>query len=167
MIITEETKEKIKNTFYKKYGSLKTRFISRIKKLDSGCWQWIGTIDISNGYGRLSYKHKEFMAHRVSYNLHRGEIEKGLVIDHLCKNKWCVNPEHLEPVTIGENVLRGDGITARNLKKTHCPYGHEYIGKNLYINPRGNRVCRQCIRNGSRIRLGIKPENYKRSKYIG
>lgn len=131
---------------------LKTRFYNRFVKLENGCWEWIGTIDSGNGYGRFGDNYKELVAHRVSYLLHKGKIKKGLVIDHLCKNKWCVNPNHLEAVTNGENVLRGNGITAKNVMKTHCPKGHPYFGGNLYLHPKGNKTQRSC-RECSRIRI--------------
>lgn len=83
---------------------------------------------------------------------HVGAIPSGLTIDHLCKVRRCVNPAHLEPVTRGENVLRGDTITAANARKTHCPRGHEYDDANTYVCKRGLRSCRTCARERNRER---------------
>lgn len=71
-------------------------------------------------------------------------IPDDLQLDHLCRNRLCVNPSHLEPVTCRENVLRGNGRCAANAKKTHCPRGHAYAGANLLIGTKGERCCRKC-----------------------
>lgn len=91
-------------------------------------------------------------AHRAFYEHHVGPIQDGLTIDHLCKVRRCVNPSHLEPVTRGENVLRGDTITAANTRKTHCPQGHEYSPENTYVCKLGRRACRACHRERQRRR---------------
>jgi hypothetical protein len=96
-----------------------------------------------NGYGSASMNNKTILAHRKSYIINKGDIPKGLVIDHLCKVKSCINPEHLEAVTQKENVKRGN-MTKRNLSKTKCPQGHNYSGSNLIIDNRGYRECRTC-----------------------
>lgn len=81
----------------------------------------------------------------MSHELHKGPIPEGLVIDHLCRNRGCVNPDHLEAVTQRENILRGEGLAAANARKTHCPKGHPYSGENLYVVPSsGRRQCRIC-----------------------
>lgn len=84
--------------------------------------------------------------HRVSYQEFNGPILPGLVIDHLCRNKKCVNPKHLEAITSGENVLRGVGPTAMNARKTHCMRGHKLLGKV------GSRSCQTCIHDRDKIR---------------
>jgi hypothetical protein len=96
------------------------------------------------------------MAHRFAYESVHGPITPGLVIDHLCRVRLCVNPAHLEPVTPGENSRRGYAwlLNRRNHQtvKTHCPAGHAYRGANLYVSPRGDRRCRTCHRERMRWR---------------
>jgi hypothetical protein len=79
-------------------------------------------------------------AHRFVYENTVGLIPDGLVLDHLCRNRACINPGHLEPVTIRENILRGNGLASANHKKERCPQGHNYSRRN----PRGDRVCLTC-----------------------
>lgn len=83
-------------------------------------------------------------AHRISYEHFTGPIPAGLHLDHLCRNRACVNPEHCEPVTCRENVRRGEGIAAKHMAKTHCIQGHELSVSNLYRTRKGHRVCRTC-----------------------
>lgn len=127
------------------------RFAEKIALADSGCIEWIAGLTAA-GYGSLCLSPDEgsrhVLAHRWSYEHHIGPIPEGLSIDHLCRNTVCVNPEHLEPVTQKENVLRGTSWTARNAKKTSCPKGHPLQGANLYRNPNsGHRKCRTCQRD--------------------
>lgn len=129
---------------------LPTTFRDRIYEKEN-CWIWVGAITQANakssgGYGLYSFKGKLELAHRFAYKLLVGEIPKGLTLDHLCRVRNCVNPEHLEPVTIRENTLRGDTIPARNAKKTHCKYGHPFSLENTLLLSRGERVCKTCDR---------------------
>jgi hypothetical protein len=116
---------------------------------DDECWQWVGSL-AGHGYGTLQRLHRPgrptVMAHRMAYELLVGPIPDGLQIDHLCRNRGCVNPRHLEVVTQQENIRRGVGASARNARKTHCPQGHPLSGDNLYVSPAGWRQCRICRR---------------------
>ena len=109
-----------------------------------GCWEWKGNIHSWTGYGRIRVNDQECSSHRFVYELLRGPIPKGLTLDHLCRNKTCVNPDHLEPVTAGENALRGFGPCAVNARKIICLRGHRYDENNTYIDKRGRRSCKQC-----------------------
>ncbi len=123
---------------------IRKRFESKIEVLITNCWKWKGRIE-KNGYGRFSYKHDQIISsHRMSYLLYRGPIDMGLTIDHLCKNKWCVNPSHLEVVTMKENLRRSFNITNINEHKTHCKSGHPFSLSNTYIRPDGSRQCKIC-----------------------
>ncbi len=122
-------------------------FWDKIEKQANGCWDWLaGTRD---GYGYFWNGSYMTNAHRFSYELLRGSIPAKMTIDHLCRNRVCVNPSHMEIVTIKENVLRGVGLTARYAKATHCLNGHPFDKSNTYITPRGHRDCRVCRREAS------------------
>jgi hypothetical protein len=112
------------------------------------CWLWKGHTSGGYGYIRAFGKYHGWLrAHRVSYMLHVGPIPDGLVLDHLCRNTRCVNPDHLEPVTIGENVLRGFGPTAIAARRSACAKGHPYNAATLrmYGTRRRCRVCDRLV----------------------
>jgi hypothetical protein len=123
------------------------RLLRRVARSDGGCWEWTGARD-SNGYGRCSPKYGEQWAHRLFYRELIGPLPDGLVIDHLCRNRCCVNPAHLEPVTRAENARRSPivgGVYRERSKKTHCVNGHERTPENLYRAPvTGHTQCRTC-----------------------
>lgn len=117
-------------------------FWSYVIKTDS-CWPWMGTIS-TQGYGVYHQQRHPYRAHRVAYELTNGPIPAGKVTDHLCRNRGCVNPAHIELVTNKENVLRGVSLSALNRLKTHCKRGHPLSGPNLRIDGAGGRICRKC-----------------------
>jgi HNH endonuclease len=118
---------------------------------ESGCWIWMGEITKSHGYGvvngQLPNGRRIDYVHRIFYERFKGAIPKGFTIDHLCRVRCCANPDHLEPVTIGENVLRGNSTSANHSRKTHCIHGHSLSGDNLYfVRTRPNtRICQTCM----------------------
>ena len=126
------------------------RVMQRVVIDENGCWLWGGYRNRS-GYGVMWVAEKSYLAHRYSYEHHFGPIPKGLETDHLCRQRACVNPSHLEPVTHQENIRRGDSGIYHRLK-THCPHGHPYDKKNTYYRRTGGRECRECanIRNAKR-----------------
>lgn len=132
-------------------GPIEDRFWSKVKKGDPAeCWEWTGA-KTADGYGLFKADAQKSMMgpHRWSYERYVGPIPTGLQLDHLCRNRACVNPSHLEPVTPGENVRRGDaGMNMR--RKTHCPQGHPYAGDNLLLDLQGKRHCRLCRREAVR-----------------
>lgn len=125
-------------------------FLSKIHKSD-GCWEYI-QVPENTGYGRITtvidgITVRDYI-HRIAYKLYKGPIPKGYEIDHLCRNRICANPDHLEAVPSRVNWLRGKSIQAIYHKATHCRHGHEYTPENTYIIPcSGKRTCRQCARS--------------------
>ena len=139
--------------------SLLDRFKEKFK-IDSvtGCWNWTASLN-HGGYGMIGgsppeYKdYRPILAHRVAYKLLIGPIPKDCEIDHLCRNRKCVNPQHLEAVSHKVNCLRGNSPPAIRSRQTHCAKGHPLVGLNLYIHPNtGYRKCRICGRDRDRIR---------------
>ena len=127
-------------------------FWKHVEKTD-GCWLWRGAIK-PDGYGQVRrHPRRNIYAHRFAYELEVGPIPEGLTLDHLCRVRACVRPSHLEPVTMLENLRRGNGVGAVNSRKTHCPRGHEYnVANTRYY--RGERNCRACDRARRRRRSG-------------
>lgn len=143
-----------------KCKTIEERFFEKIEKINS-CWIWKSTIT-PTGYGHFSTggTNQRELAHRFSYELHKGKIPERLVVDHLCRNRSCVNPDHLQIVTQQENVLRGIGAAAINARKTHCVKGHSFE-EMAYVNHKGQRICNECKRIATRIRRLKYPELMK------
>lgn len=128
--------------------TLPERLRSKINECPGGCWEWTGRRD-RLGYGRVGWEGRNALAHRVIFTLLAEPIPATATLDHLCRNRRCVNPAHLEPVTLRENILRGDGVGVRNAAKTHCKNGHEFTPENTYFK-QGKRACRECGRLANR-----------------
>jgi hypothetical protein len=134
-------------------SDLFTRFMAKVRKADSGCWEWTAGKRGLRGYGSFRLDGRMQAAHRVSMRLHGKEIPAGLVVDHICRNPACVNPGHLRAVDQRTNVHENSEAPGRlNALKTHCPQGHAYEGANLYVAPDGQRKCRECKRIANRAR---------------
>lgn len=125
---------------------LTTRLLAKIELTPEGCWNW--TASTRHGYGQIwtsadaNGRRKLLAAHRASYEIAKGPIPAGLDLDHLWRNTRCVNPDHLEPVTRRENVLRGQGTAAENSRKQTCKAGHTLPP----ATGAGKRVCAACKR---------------------
>ncbi|MFJ8146570.1 HNH endonuclease signature motif containing protein [Streptomyces sp. NPDC096048] len=115
------------------------RLLEKVEIDESGCWRWTGFIS-HKGYGRFRFASNVGHAHRFAYVVLVGPIGDGLEIDHLCRERSCINPEHLEAVTHSENLQRRHPAGL----PTHCQEGHEYTPENTYRRPNGARLCRTC-----------------------
>lgn len=135
-------------------------FWKRVLKTET-CWIWIGAKSMT-GYGRFRNERKIIPAHRWSYEHSTGKIPDGMVIDHICRVHSCVRPDHLRVVSSKENVLCGNGVTARNALKTRCLKGHQYDNKNTRIKKGGGRGCRECNRELDRNPSAKRKEYEKR-----
>lgn len=133
-----------------KMGYIFSRFkVSSTKFYESTpCWEWQHGLN-NKGYGMIQYRMKPFPVHRLVYQIIVEFVPDNLHCDHLCRNPRCVNPAHIEPVTPGENMMRGTSVQAKNAKKTHCKRGHPLSGDNLLLR-RDGRECRECKRHHSR-----------------
>lgn len=119
------------------------RIAARLIVEDSGCWTLTGSTS-STGYHSIGVNGTTHNAHRWLYEVVVGPVPEGLQLDHLCRNRACVNPDHLEPVSQSENLLRGDGFSGVNARKSVCVNGHDLVGHNVMIRKDGWRNCREC-----------------------
>lgn len=125
------------------------RLLAKAERLESGCIEWRGS-RLWNGYGKFKVDGRMVLVHRFAYEQARGPVPAGLELDHLCRNRACLNVDHLEPVSRRENALRGEAPSAVNARKTHCVHGHAFDDANTRVIRRadgsGFRVCRACVR---------------------
>ena len=122
-------------------GNPLTRILQNIRiGYESGCWVWDGGLS-SKGYAQIVIAGKRKMAHRVAYEETIGPIPDGMMLDHLCRNRACCNPKHLEPVTNTENQKRG----LKGTLKTHCARGHAYVEGNIYRHKSNGRIRSRCL----------------------
>ncbi len=116
-----------------------------IPEPNSGCWLWLGQRD-THGYGKVVLKRgSRIQAHRFIYEFYNGIVDSNLVVDHICRNTSCVNPEHLEPVLHRTNILRGFNPAADNHKRLTCIHGHPLV----HVSYATKRICRICRRAAS------------------
>jgi len=146
-------------------GEAIERFLDKLcPEPNSGCWLWTGCTN-GSGYGHFWYQSRMMAAHRFSYAHYRGAIPDGMLLDHLCRVRCCVNPWHLEVVAHQENCARGESAKATKMRKaaqTHCKNGHPLSGDNLAFDWRGHRRCKTC----HRIQTKESARRYRRRKKL-
>lgn len=126
------------------------RFLKSVREGKNGCIEWTGTKD-DRGYGTISATprknlKKNIKAYRLSYRLFNGKLQRGLVIDHICRNKSCVNPKHLRQVSYRDNIINSDSCFATNARKTICKRGHSLMDKDNLLKSKNNtRHCKKCF----------------------
>ncbi len=130
-----------------KARSLTDRFMEKVLVIEGGCWLWQGGTVTHNGYGQIYVEGKMRRAHRVGYELFAGPIPDGKQLNHLCRTRLCVYHEHLEVVTLEENLRAGNGPRDTRIRfqaRTHCKKGHELTPENIYTYLKDGYKCHQC-----------------------
>lgn len=123
-------------------------------KYKTECWIWIARLD-KDGYGVFTINGKGYRAHRISYQIEYNKIDNNLTIDHLCRSRNCIRPDHLEQTTSRENIMRGHGLAVINSRKTQCINGHEFNKENTGIDLNGKRYCIICRRKNYHWKGGV------------
>lgn len=126
---------------------IEARLDKYTERSEEGCWEWAGAVN-NRGYGVMTISKSIYYTHRVSYTRHNGPIPTGRVLDHLCRNPRCLNPEHLEPVSDRVNMLRGYSTAAVAQRRETCLHGHLYAEHGRVYDD-GRRHCLACARNQS------------------
>lgn len=130
------------------------RLLSKVTKTPS-CWVFNGGVS-KDGYGNFYFRKTCWRAHRASYEIFVGKIPFGFTIHHICNIRNCVNPKHLKPMSLRDNLMLGNTIPAKNISKTHCPKGHEYTDSNTYLKKsKYFKPARQCRKCGDRRRMRL------------
>jgi len=147
---TEAHERRIVGRVVKRGAPLRDRLMAKVRISDAGCWEWLGRRNWA-GYGRLTVTSptREVQTHRLAYELFVGPIPDGMQLDHVCRNRLCCNPKHLEPVTARENQRRGTSPVSANMAATHCLRGHPLDDDNTYLH-KGRRQCKECQRTRTR-----------------
>ena len=142
---TQRAREKMSSIMsiikHRGYDDALKRFNEKSIVIDNGCWEWQGRT--AKGYGIFSCLGRQIQTHIFSYNHFKGPVPEGLHLDHLCRNRKCANPEHLEPVTPGENLRRGEAPNWKTNRENVCKNGHSM--DNAIVNKDGRRRCRECV----------------------
>lgn len=149
------------------YCSLACRITANIVVAPNACHIWCGTLHQTGGYPRVRHNGKIRRTHRLAFEAWKGPIPHGLEIDHVCRQRTCVNPDHLEAVTKAVNLERADNnrrIVAMNIwrDRTHCAYGHPFSGANLGLHKNGVRYCKTCRAERDRARWKKKAASRRR-----
>ena len=127
-------------------STLEDRFWAKVNRVDASCWDWLAS-RTPKGYGHLSVNGRLVSAHRAVWILCRGPIPEGFEIDHICRNRGCVRPEHLQVVPPGFNVRQGvEEHVRRKRAQTHCIHGHPLDSENTYVTKDKRRKCRTCVK---------------------
>lgn len=125
------------------YAPPEQRFWRKVEKT-TGCWLWTGALSGGTGYGSFWADGRHVLAHRFAYEVEVGAIPEGMQIDHLCRVRRCVRPDHLEAVSQRENIRRSEALSARLARANVCKRGHSLTGSNLYVAKSGRRHCINC-----------------------